>query len=188
MKHVFIRLLVSSAVALAASPALADVPPDCRNFDTLVNCPESEIGKTCPTGGICSQVGCAGTGKCYPCVIAAPDPGGVCKTMDDLNADCGGGALCTITAKWCPGYTYGGVFCGKSPKVGMMPPSPPDSGAPLDAANDARPDDAATTPPAATDSKSGCSTALAPSPAALAVVMLVAGAVALLTDRRRRRP
>jgi MYXO-CTERM domain-containing protein len=110
------------AASLGVSPAaLADVPPTCSEFDSVVTCSAGVVGQPCTGGGTCYEVYCSdGPGgssgsenlyKCETCpAVLDADAGadaGACTGFGESCAD--GRGECQKLPEWCPQYTGPGI-------------------------------------------------------------------------------
>jgi hypothetical protein len=189
-------LMVATGWSLASR---ADIAPTCSAFDALITCDAQDVGKACQGGGKCYAVSC-GTGmtvyKCDACPAILPAPDAGCEPSR-FGTACGDGGMCSSTQAYCNTSPTKYVCAGPLPPKPTGPPAGEGGaagGAGAGGASATGGAGAATATggsgPTACNcgSSGGCDVApRATGPAAIALVLLALGTLALLYDRRRRR-
>ncbi|HVU51167.1 MAG TPA: hypothetical protein VHL80_10800 [Polyangia bacterium] len=173
----FASALALASLALAASPARADILGECSAITDLITCAATDVGKPCQGGGKCLALACSQGGpgstatmvyRCEACPTIISVPAGTC-TLTNMGTACGGdggAGTCGIVSSECQTETG-------ADKISCQTPST----------------EKPTGPPAGEGgSSSGCDIAPGPpKPAAIGVGLLAAGLLAFLIDRARRR-
>jgi hypothetical protein len=189
-------LLVATGWSL---PSRADIAPTCSAFDALITCDAKDVGKACQGGGQCYAVSC-GTGmtvyKCDACPAILPAPDAGCEPSK-FGTACGDGGMCSSTQAYCNTSSTKYVCAGPAPAKPTGPPAGEGGGGAGGGAGGASATGGAGAASATggtgaaacpCGSSGGCDVApRATGPAAIALVLLALGTLALLYDRRRKR-
>ncbi len=165
MSKPLVSLGLGACLLFSTLTARADVPPTCDVYDQDLTCDQADVGKTCASVGTCFELTCDGSSaghvyKCKTCPTPIDDPTKICADFANTGKVCGDGGTCQRIGSYCPmGNT---VLCAKPAAVIAQAPASPG------------------------DSDGGCAMSPSGRHNAAAALMALAGAAALLLDRRRR--
>jgi hypothetical protein len=185
------RVLVLIVATAWSMPSRADIPPACDVFDALVTCDAADVGKACQGGGQCYAISC-GTAtsmtlyKCDACpaIFAPPDAG--CEPSN-FGTACGDGGMCSQIQAYCNTSSTKYVCAGPAPAKPTGPPAGESGGIGASGGSSGAGGTGVAACPSC-KSSGGCDVApRATGPGAIALGLLVVGAIALLYDRRRKR-
>jgi MYXO-CTERM domain-containing protein len=198
-----LRVLALIGATAWSLPSRADIAPTCDSLDALITCEAKDVGKACQGGGQCYAETCGNLAagmtiyKCDVCATVVSAPDGGCDHTPPGTA-CGDGGTCAHLQSFCT--STGGYAC-VAPST-AQPSGPPAGESGGTAGSGAGGSTGAAGNGGAGGSSGGTGGAVCPSckssggcdvspraagPGAIALGLLVIGALAFLYDRRRKR-